>query len=200
MCATMGLGMDLFSARFVRHLTLCAAFVLVGCSGANCPFNRPACCDNALFGCGPFDLPQGCSCGDYFSRSFHGAPKSEPAMIAQSPKRIQDSTWRISLEKQSGNCSYLRESIQTTLLVRSQGRQLQVKALGYPRFRGSRTSRSMKIRSKRQLGFPRCMVQLDASIVLSSSSQGNAQGAVDIACSTQALSCSATFSGVARKL
>lgn len=192
--------MNFSLARLVRHLTLCAAFVLVGCNGANCPFNRPACCDNALFGCGPFDLPQGCSCGDYFSRSFSGAPKSQSTVTTQSLRRTQDSTWRVSLEKQSGDCSYLRDSIQATLLVRAQGRQLQVKALGYPRFRGARTSRSMKIRGKRQLSFPRCTVRLDAAIVLSSSSQGNAQGAVDIACSTQALSCSATFSGVARKL
>lgn len=192
--------MNLLPPRYVWLLTLCFALGVSGCGGVNCPFTRPACCENALFGCGPFDLPQGCSCSDYFSRSFSGVPKSQFTAAIPSSRQIFDSTWRVSLEKRSGDCSYLSNSFQTTLLVRSQGRRLLVRAPGYSRLRGSRTSRSMKVSGKRQISFPRCAIKLDASISLTSSSQGTAQGAIEITCITPALSCSATFSGVARKI
>jgi hypothetical protein len=191
--------MPLFKNWSAHFAALLAAITVSGCAGVSCPFNRPACCDNALFGCGPFDLPQGCSCSDYFSRSFSGAPISQAARQISS-RGVQDSTWRIALEKRSGSCSYLRNSIQTTLLIRSQGKQLQVKALGYPRLRGTRSSRSMKMRGKHQLSFPACTVQLDASILLTNPSQGTAQGSVEISCSASSLSCSATYSGMARRL
>jgi hypothetical protein len=183
----------------VYLLTIFNALALSGCAGVSCPFTRPSCCDNALFGCGPFDLPQGCSCSDYLSRSFSGAPISR-ATKQISSRGIQDSTWRLSLVRQSGDCTYLRNSLQTTLLIRSQGKQLQVKALGYPRLRGTRSSRSMKMRGKRQIAFPACTVQLDASILLTTPSQGTAQGSVEISCSASSLSCSATYSGLARRI
>jgi hypothetical protein len=191
--------MPLFKTRPAHFATLFFAIVLSACAGVSCPLTRPACCDNALFGCGPFDLPQGCSCGDYFSRSFSGAPKSVATKQASS-RGIQDSTWRISLERKSGDCSYLRNSIQTTLLIRSVGRQIQAKALGYPRLRGTRTSRSMKMRGKRQTGFAACTVQLDASIILTNPSEGTAQGSIEISCPASDLSCSATYYGMARKI
>jgi hypothetical protein len=48
-----------------KLIVIALALLISGCSGLNCPFERPDCCDNLVFGCGPFDLPDGCDCGDY---------------------------------------------------------------------------------------------------------------------------------------
>lgn len=175
---------------------------LLGCSGVSCPFTRPACCDNALFGCGPFDLPQGCSCSDYFSRSFSGSPISSPRGVIKrdSVSAVQDSTWRVALEKRSGDCSYLSNSIRSTLLIRSQGRQIWMKVVGYPRLRGVRSGNLMRARGQSSALFPRCTVAIKSSINLSTSTQGVANGAVEVTCKNSALSCSAQFSGAAQRV
>ena len=77
-------GRALMNGKTTRPVLLSivvTAFALTGCEGGGgvCPWQRPSCCDNNLFGCGPFDLPQGCSCGDYLSRSFQGIPLSAKA-------------------------------------------------------------------------------------------------------------------------
>ncbi len=171
-----------------------------GCSGGNCPFTRPSCCDNALFGCGPFDLPQGCSCADYFSRSFSGAPLSLTATARPSSRAAKDSTWRISLEKRTGDCSYISDRVRTTLLMRTQGRQLFVRALGYPRLRGTRSGRTIHIMGQHRLGLPACTISTSAAITLSRTTQGQIKGSVAVSCQNTLLSCSAEFTGEARRI
>ena len=104
--------------------------ILTGCEGGNCPFQRPACCDNALFGCGPFDLPTGCSCGDYFSRSFQGEIKPSHQNLFTSADLSMDGTWRVSLTKTAGGCSYLQNSTKGTLLVRERSKKVSIKLRG----------------------------------------------------------------------
>ena len=55
-----------YPSRMTKLIAIALALLISGCSGLNCPFERPDCCDNFVFGCGPFDLPDGCDCGDYF--------------------------------------------------------------------------------------------------------------------------------------
>lgn len=171
-----------------------------GCNGVNCPFTRPSCCDNALFGCGPFDLPQGCSCSDYFSRSFSGAPLSLKSTARPPSRAAKDSTWRISIEKQTGDCSYISDTIRTTLLMRTQGRQLLVRPLGYPRLRGTRSGRTINVTGQYRLGMAGCTIKLNSKMTLSNPSQGSIVGHFDVQCPASMLSCSAQFTGEARRI
>jgi hypothetical protein len=174
--------------------------LLLGCSGADCPFTKPSCCDNALFGCGPFDLPQGCSCSDYFSRSFSGVPKTSASTRALSVRGLQDASWRLDLQRDGKGCAYLSSSVRNTITIRSLGRRVEVKALGYPKLRGLRTNRSLRARGMHRLIFPRCSITIDASMIQESENKGRVSGTAVIACQQEALSCTTRFTGVAQKL
>lgn len=187
-------------------LSLITVPLSVGCAGINCPYNRPACCDNALFGCGPFDLPQGCSCSDYFSRSYSGTTLQNVVAsrsTGSSPlaKRfVHDATWRISIQKQDDNCPYISDSIQSTIMIRTQGKRVEVKIPGYSKLRGLRSNRSMRVRGIHQLQFPSCIATIEASIIHESQTAGSASGKLGVVCQQSSLSCSTTFQGTGRKL
>jgi hypothetical protein len=180
---------------------LLIATFTVGCEGGNCPFNRPACCDNALFGCGPFDLPEGCSCNDYLQRSFSGKSIKLNSQSPRSQAILQNSTWRVQLRKEDDNCPYLGRSIQRTVTIRRQGRRAEINLFGYSKLRGIVSNKEIRVRGVHRLNFPRCDVSLTALISEMSSTKGTATGRVAIRCQQQpALSCSTNFSGVAQRL
>lgn len=178
------------------------ALVLVGCEGggANCPWERPSCCDNNLFGCGPFDLPQGCSCGDYFSRSFQGSPIRSKASSNRQTLATTEGTWRVSLTKRGNGCSYLKKQATATVLIRERNQQVTMKLLGFANLRGNRSGRHVRTRGSVRVPFSRCSADITSAIALSSATAGTVQGTVNVSCASQQLSCSSSYSGDIRKM
>lgn len=177
------------------------AILFVGCDGgANCPWERPSCCDNALFGCGPFDLPQGCSCGDYFSRSFRGAPLQKGLSQAPMTPNSMEGTWRVSLQKNGSGCSYLSKSTTATVLVRERKQQVSLKMLGFVTLRGNRSGKNVKPRGQFKLPLQRCSADISSDINLSSATSGAVNGTIRVACQNQALSCATSYSGQLKKM
>ena len=178
---------------------LCA---LAGCDGGggSCPWDRPSCCDNVLFGCGPFDLPQGCSCGDYFSRSFQGAPLQSQAGPALRTLTTTEGTWRVTLTKAGDGCSYLKKQTTATVLIRERNQQVSLKLLGFVTLRGNRIGRAVRTRGRLKAPLSRCAADIRSDINLSSLRAGSISGAVNVSCARQALSCSATYTGNMKKL
>jgi hypothetical protein len=177
-------------------------YSLVGCEGGggSCPWERPSCCDNVLFGCGPFDLPQGCSCGDYFSRSFQGAPLQSQSESARRALTTTEGTWRVTLTKSGDGCSYLKKQTTATVLIRERNQQVSLKLLGFVTLRGSRVGRTMRTRGRLKVPFSRCAADVKSDINLSSLRAGTVSGSVAVSCAREGLSCSATYSGSLKKL
>lgn len=177
------------------------AVVIAGCTGGgNCPWERPSCCDNALFGCGPFDIPEGCSCGDYFSRSFQGFPLTQKASRRPLTSNSVDGTWRATLQKNGGDCDYLSQNSTATVLMRETKQQVNVKMLGFVTLRGNRAGRNIKPKGQLKFPFPRCTADVSSDINLTSATSGTVNGTVKVVCQKQELSCSAMFSGQLKKM
>jgi hypothetical protein len=181
-------------------LVCVSTVALVGCEGGNCPFQRPACCDDNLFGCGPFDLPTGCSCSDYFSRSFQGVTKSKQATLFTRADLSMDGTWRVALTKTSGGCSYLQDSPKATLLVRERSRQVSVKLRGVTTLKGGRYGKRINARGQYKTLFPRCAAALTSKFSLVDSMNASIDGTVVVSCQNTALSCHASYAGKATRL
>lgn len=190
-------------ARLALHAVACLVvmFGVVGCDGGgSCPFERPTCCDNALFGCGPFDIPQGCSCGDYFSRAFSGAPIQRKVAIGKKIEVSTDGSWRVSLARVGNGCSYLSEKITRTVLIRERRGNVTAKVVGFANLRGSRVGRSAKLRGQLRVPVSRCVATMASDFTLDGSSQANLTGTVSVRCDDKRLSCEAEYRGVAKRL
>jgi hypothetical protein len=189
--------------RLARRSVLWAvAFVvIVGCdSGASCPFDRPTCCDNALFGCGPFDIPQGCSCEDYFSRAFSGAPLQKKIMSGKIREVSTGGTWRISLKRTGAACAYLSEKITRTVLIRERRGNVTAKIVGFANLRGDRVGRNAKLRGQLKVPVSRCVANMVADFRLVSAPQALVTGTVTVQCKDARLTCDAAYSGIAKRL
>jgi len=185
-----------------KWLLLLVTGAIVSCSGGgSCPFERPSCCDNALFGCGPFDLPQGCSCGDYFSRSFSG---SALGVRAESEKKkaalTTNGSWRVALARTSGGCAYLDERVNQTLLIRERNKRLVVKVIGVGTMKGDRVDREAKVRGQFKTLSPLCVTEMWGDVRLVSSSALNVSSSIAVTCKEKKLSCTASYSGRGKRL
>ena len=181
------------------HL-LIVSFMMMSCNGgASCPFERPSCCDNALFGCGPFDLPQGCSCGDYFSRSFSGGALRVHPKSGKRGELSSDGIWRVALERTSGGCSYLDDKINQTLLIRERNRKVVVTILGVSTLRGNRMNREAKVRGQFRTISPRCVAEMRGDLSMVSASSLNVSSFVSVVCKQKELSCTASYAGRAKR-
>ncbi len=175
--------------------------VVAGCSGGvDCPWDRPACCDNYVFGCGPFDIPQGCSCGDYLSRAFSGMPLKRANVGVPATSNSLEGTWRVSLQKKGSGCSYLSSVTTATALIREVKQQVNVKLLGFATLRGNRAGKNVKPKGQMKVPFPRCTADISSDMNFSSATTGTVNGTVKVTCQNQALSCSASYSGQLKKL
>lgn len=174
---------------------------LTSCNGgASCPFERPNCCDNALFGCGPFDIPEGCSCGDYFSKSFYGGTLPVTPSIRMSSESTMEGTWRVGLTKKTSGCSYLQKSTNQTIIIRERNKKVSMKVLGMTILRGDRVNRAAKMRGQYRLIAPRCTANLTSDLILTTPSQGILTGEIKVQCVDKRLSCEASYTGVAKRM
>jgi hypothetical protein len=146
--------------------------------GGNCPWERPSCCDNHLFGCGPFDLPQGCSCADYFSRSFQGFPISAKVAPVRQTIATTQGTWRALLSKGGSGCSYLKRQTTATVLIRERNQQVTMKFLGLATLRGARVGRTVRARGRMPVPGSRCSATIFGDLSLSTSAAGTYTGAL----------------------
>lgn len=183
-----------------------AAFVVIaglaaGCDGGvDCPLERPSCCDNQLFGCGPFDLRQGCSCDDYLARSFQGVVIHGARGMPRSRRYTAQGTWRVSMQKTTAGCVHLPAQIQKTLLARDKNGRVEFKLLGYTTLRGVRLRREVRVRGEYRILLPRCMAETQVRMSLSDYRSATATSVLRIRCSQEALSCDVTYSGIARRV
>ena len=186
----------------LRGVLVVLVLALAGCEGGggSCSWERPSCCDNNLFGCGPFDLPQGCSCGDYFSRSFQGFPIRPNPKPARQTRATAEGTWRVSLTKNGDGCAYLKRQATATVLIRDRNQQVSMKLLGFATLRGNRVGRNVRARGKVKVPFSQCAADVTSAISLASATSGSVTGTIAVSCATQNLSCSVSYSGNIRKL
>jgi len=189
--------------RMMKVLRACVlAIIVAGCNGGggNCPWERPSCCDNNLFGCGPFDLPQGCSCGDYSSRSFQGFPLMTRAAPPPSTSLSMNGTWRLALQKNGSACTYLSKQSTSTVLVRERKQQVSMKLVGFTTLRGNRIGKALKPRGRMRIPHPKCSAEVDADVTLTGPATANVVGTVTVTCLDQSLSCTTTYRGNLKKL
>lgn len=181
--------------------------IVSGCAGGfDCPFERPSCCDNVLFGCGPFDLPNGCSCGDYFLKSFTGfnLPNQFPNQTLISAKGgLADvtGTWRATGSKTNANaCPTLPRSATSTLLIREENKKVSVKLLGYSTLRGNRVGEVVRVQGAYKMPLLGCEAFIKTEISPASATNSPVTTTVDWRCKVPSRSCSVTYKGNAKRL
>lgn len=194
--------------RIVRLLLLAlGTSISTGCAGGfDCPFERPSCCDNVLFGCGPFDLPNGCSCGDYFSKSFTGVPlpKHLPRQTLLSAKGgLTDATgtWRVTGAKTNlKTCPTLPRSATSTLLIREENKKVSIKLLGYSTLRGNRFGEVIRAQGAYKMPLLGCEAFIKTEMTPTSAANSSVTTTVDWRCKVASRSCSVTYKGNAKRL
>lgn len=194
--------------KTVRPLFLgVVASLLTGCAGGfDCPFERPACCSNVLFGCGPFDLPNGCSCGDYFLKSFTGVnlPNQWPRQTLVTAKGgLADisGTWRATGTRDNPRaCPLLPRSATSTLLIREENKKVSVKLLGYSTLRGNRVGEVVRVQGAYKMPLLGCEAFIKTEINPKSTSNSPVTTSVDWRCKVASRSCSVTYTGYAKRL
>jgi hypothetical protein len=185
-----------------------AAFFLIftafsGCGGGfNCPFDRPSCCDNILFGCGPFDLPQGCSCSDFFSYSSRGSFAVKRGELMRMTATTAAGRWRVRLNRQSSNCRNVLSTVVSNMTLSQSGSRVTLTAPGIATMRGTRTNNTINTTGQyTPLLFIGCDAQLSSRMQLTANDKASVTGSVKIICKNRpANNCSASYSGEAAKL
>lgn len=175
-------------------------FSLSGCSGAYCPYERPSCCDNVLFGCDQFEMPQGCSCDDYFSQSYGGMKLQRSTPLYTKALKSVGGTWRVSLTKTSSGCDYLGNKVTNTLVMRERRRRVNVKLPGVTTLTGLRFGAKVRARGNYRTFFPRCSADIRTSINFTDANNAAVTGSIATQCAQPGLSCSVTYQGTARRL
>ena len=185
--------------------------LLWGCSGGfNCPFDKPACCDNVVFGCGAFDLPDGCSCEDYALRSFSGAKRDDAhpqsaLMSVDSTARARaisaSGTWRsIGHKTVSASCPLFPNRVTRTLIIRQTGARVRVKMMGYGTLRGTRARNTVRAQGAYKVPALGCIAFVRSQLSVESAVSSPHTVAIDWRCQQRINSCSVTYRGIAKKL
>ncbi len=183
------------------------ASLFTGCAGGfDCPFERPACCENVLFGCGPFDLPNGCSCSDYFMKSFSGFTlpnqlSRQTLISAKGGLADVTGTWRSTGTKTNSTaCPTLPRSATSTLLIREENKKVSVKLLGYSTLRGNRVGEVVRVQGAYKVPFLGCEAFIKSEIKPTSAANSPVTTTVDWRCKVASRSCSVTYTGNAKRL
>lgn len=192
--------------RILSLLSASAMLFAVGCGGFDCPFDRPACCDNVLFGCTIWDLPQGCSCEDYALRSYAGVrlanqtPKQPPVTVS-GVLADTSGTWRATGTKTSRNaCPSMPMTSTSTLLIREQNRKVNVKILGYGTLNGSRTGDVIRAQGAFKVPGLGCEAFMRSEMVPASAVSSPMTVDISWVCRNPRQSCNVTLKGTARRL
>lgn len=177
----------------------------IGCAGVQCPFQRPSCCDNVLFGCGPFDLPDGCSCSDYFfssssAMSSLSTPDAAPMTRARRAFRSTTGVWQLSSRKTNpAACSYLPQTFRRKIVVRESRGRVELKVPGLASLSGSRSGDRVVLTGTRTTPSYGCLTRMSGVLSLASGSSGAVRINLENRCASSSLYCSATYVGDARR-
>ena len=171
-----------------------------GCGGGfDCPFERPSCCDNVLFGCSIWDLPQGCSCEDYFLRSFSGAKlaqqsSKQPVMTAGVLADVSG-TWRVTASKTVRSaCPLFPQTNTGTILMREQSKKVSMKALGYTTLNGMRVGDVLRTQGAYKLPVLKCEGFIKTEMTPASASSSPFSTTINWVCKDSRQSCTVTVS------
>lgn len=180
------------------------AATVSGCSGGfTCPFNRPACCDNVLFGCGTFELPGGCSCSDYFLNA-NFARQYRMVSYRQFPKRaapMSSGTWRIVATKDDpSSCPLLLQRLSRKVRIRESARQALLNVPGILTLEGKRVGNKLGLSGERSISSLGCRAKMGATVTLRRALIADVRISINAKCRNPTLSCNATYQGTARKL
>ena len=181
----------------ISALFLVCSITLSGCDGSlDCPIDSPRCCDNILFGCGPFDLPQGCSCS-----SFRYAPKGR-GVSAKSPTTKTNSfsgSYRVGLKQDTSNCQGFLKQVTGSIGVRESAGRITVTIPGFGVLRGQSSATELRASGIHKPLFSQCTAV--AQVFMAAQSVGGATSAVvTMNCPQKGRSCSARYMGSAVKL
>ena len=169
----------------------------VGCAdGIDCPFDTPSCCYNVLFGCGPFDLPSGCSCSRY-GLSYHGASSAFFSPRAATTHSFSG-IWSGTLLQESSECSSFLREISGILSVRELRNRIIVTVPGYGRMRGLKNSRGFGVSGQYFMPFSRCKSSIQATFMELESGVGSLQVRLGTGCNAQPR-CSASYQGTIQR-
>ena len=166
---------------------------IIGCdNGVNCPIDPPSCCYNALFGCGTFDLPQGCSCSQY------GLFRSYPA--ANYPRRSAISgslsgAWQGQLDLVTSTCQGAPPLISGALNISERSGRITVTVPFYGTLRGARTRSGFRVTGEYAPLLSSCKISVRASYASRSKRSGRLVTAVENRCPFTATACSVAYQG-----
>ena len=201
------------SNRLTQLLLTILSFTMIGCSGGglSCPFNIPSCCYDALFGCGTFDLPSGCSCSDYGFLSRASARKeivaqqNDPVLkrhlrslsVNQKATNLSGA-WSGVFNKQSSTCAGIVKQVNGVVSVKDINNKVSITVPGFGTVSGRKISNRSNVSGSYRVPFTSCkasvavrMQQVGSGIVTASSSMTYSCGA--------AVQCQAVFSGTLQR-
>ena len=186
-------GIKLSNIRSMRLWFIALiVFCLGGCdNGINCPLDPPSCCYDSLFGCGTFDLPQGCSCSQYgLFRSFRNQTYGR-AITAKSVAGL----WQGRLERTFSTCQGAPAVVSGSLNVKERRGKVTVSVPYYGSLRGSRTRSGFSVSGAYAPLFSLCDISVRASFLAHSRKSGKLVAAVENRCKFTQTACTATYQG-----
>lgn len=182
--------------RGVHRFLLICLVLLVGCDGGvDCPLDPPACCYNSLFGCGTFDLPQGCSCSRY------GLSRSLPRRASLSRTKVVSlgGVWRGTLTKASSSCRNVLSQVRGSYRVTERSGRVVVTIPGMGTLSGRRTPGGFVATGRYQPIFLLCPMTINATYGAKTQSFGGISVAISRRCSERATSCEMLYRGSSRR-
>jgi len=173
-----------FLTKILATITI---VTLGGCGGLGCPLDVPDCCRNVVFGCGPFELPFGCSCSSYGYSATAGAKITAASVFPT------QNLWKGSLRQQSSSCLGLEKSIQGNLQLTTSSRRVKITVPGYGVLRGHRRNREYRAVGSYKL-FGSCVGRARLKLTAAQQGESFASVAVVYQCGGKSL-CSAKYHG-----
>ncbi len=186
----------------IKRFFLGAAVLLcAGCEGGiDCPIDPPACCENVVFGCGLFDLPQGCSCSQY-GLAYTKLPPA-PLTAAVAPRSVSpglSGNWSGILQRGATTCSTLPAALRGSVRVAERKGIVNVTIAGYGQLRGKTTTAGYSVTGRYSVPFSSCSAKLATKFTTLRRGTGKAQVQIDYSCSKSKYACSAQYRGTLQK-
>lgn len=168
------------------------AFLLMltvaGCGGGLCPIDVPDCCRNVVFGCGPFELPFGCSCSDY------GYPFTTQSKRVVLPAAVAPETvWNGTLKQRNSSCPGLPDVLKGNLQIFTSSRGVQITVPGYGKLYGQRRS-NRYVASGSYSPFTACIGKTRVKMAASKERKAHTSVAMSYHCNGRRV-CSAQYDG-----
>lgn len=185
---------------------LLGIFVLISLAGVDscedggdgdCPFDPPRCCYNVLFGCGPFDLPEGCSCRDYglfFNRNI--SSNVMPMKNASMASPLLGKEWMGTLMQTGGTCSSAPKQVSGIVIVnrRKDGR-VTIAVPGYGNLVGRVRGSTITANGSFTPLFSSCRSQVATTMKKVNSRLSPTRSTFKYVCRSEVV-CDAAYSGV----